>query len=72
MRIAAIHSPKGKIFGAVEGDSFRPFAVGGGSLRDLRHVIKLLAAGAAAGLRRTGRARPRQARRAGRPAQPRT
>jgi 2-keto-4-pentenoate hydratase/2-oxohepta-3-ene-1,7-dioic acid hydratase in catechol pathway len=45
MRIAAVHSPKGKVFGAVEGDSFRPFSVGGGSLRDLRHVIKLLAAG---------------------------
>jgi 2-keto-4-pentenoate hydratase/2-oxohepta-3-ene-1,7-dioic acid hydratase in catechol pathway len=45
MRIAAVHSPQGKIFGAVEGDSFRPFSVGGGSLRDLRHVIKLLAAG---------------------------
>jgi 2-keto-4-pentenoate hydratase/2-oxohepta-3-ene-1,7-dioic acid hydratase in catechol pathway len=47
MRIAAIHSQKGKVFGAVEGDSFRPFAVGGGALRDLRHVIKLLAAGSA-------------------------
>ncbi|MFI4961137.1 MAG: fumarylacetoacetate hydrolase family protein [Hyphomicrobiales bacterium] len=45
MRIAAVHSPQGKNFGAVEGDSFRPFLVGGGSLRDLRHVIKLLAAG---------------------------
>jgi 2-keto-4-pentenoate hydratase/2-oxohepta-3-ene-1,7-dioic acid hydratase in catechol pathway len=45
MRIAAIHTPQGKVFGAVEGDSFRPFSVGGGSLRDLRHVIKLLAAG---------------------------
>ncbi len=47
MRIAAVHSPQGKVFGAVEGDSFRPFSVGGGSLRDLRHVIKLLAAGSA-------------------------
>ena len=45
MRIAAVHTPQCKIFGAVEGDSFRPFSVGGGSLRDLRHVIKLLAAG---------------------------
>ena len=45
MRIAAIHTAKGKVFGVVEGDSFRPFAVGGGALRDLRHVIKLLAAG---------------------------
>ena len=49
MRIAAIHTPHGKIFGAVEGDSFRPFSVGGGSLRDLRHVIKLFAAGSAPG-----------------------
>ncbi len=47
MKIAAINSPKGKIFGAVEGDSFRPFSVGGGTLRDLRHVIKLFAAGTA-------------------------
>lgn len=45
MRIAAVHSPQGKVFGAVEGDSFRPFSVGGGSLRDLRHVIKLIGAG---------------------------
>ena len=30
MRIAAVHSPQGKIFGTVEGDSFRPFSVGGG------------------------------------------
>src|ERR1017187_10679704 len=45
MGIAPIHTPQGKIFGAVEGDSFRPFSVGGGSLRDLRRVIKLLAAG---------------------------
>ncbi len=47
MKIAAINTPKGKVFGAVEGDSFRPFSVGGGALRDLRHVIKLLAAGSA-------------------------
>jgi 2-keto-4-pentenoate hydratase/2-oxohepta-3-ene-1,7-dioic acid hydratase in catechol pathway len=45
MRIAAVHSPQGKIFGAVEGDEFRPFSVGGASLRDLRHVIKLIGAG---------------------------
>ena len=47
MKIAAINTPKGKVFGAVESDSFRPFSVGGGALRDLRHVIKLLAAGSA-------------------------
>ena len=46
MKIAAINTPQGKVFGAVEGDSFRPFSVGGGVLRDLRHVIKLFAAGA--------------------------
>ncbi len=68
MKIAAINSPQGKVFGAVEGDSFRPFSVGGGVLRDLRHVIKLFAAGSGAGLRRATRARARQARRPGRPA----
>ncbi len=45
MKIAAINSPQGKIFGAVEGDSFKPFSVGGGTLRDLRHVIKLMGEG---------------------------
>ena len=48
MRIAAIHGPKGKIFGAVEGENFRPFLVGGATLRDLRHVIKLIGEGSAA------------------------
>jgi 2-keto-4-pentenoate hydratase/2-oxohepta-3-ene-1,7-dioic acid hydratase in catechol pathway len=47
MRIAAINSPQGKIFGAVEDDSFKPFSVGGASLRDLRHVIKLMGEGKA-------------------------
>ena len=45
MRIAALQNPKGKIFGVVEDDSFRPFSIGGASLRDLRHVIKLLGEG---------------------------
>jgi 2-keto-4-pentenoate hydratase/2-oxohepta-3-ene-1,7-dioic acid hydratase in catechol pathway len=45
MRIAAINSPQGKIFGAIEDDSFHPFSVGGASLRDLRHVIKLVGEG---------------------------
>lgn len=45
MRIAAVHSPQGKIFGAIQDDSFRPFSVGGASLRDLRHVIKLVGEG---------------------------
>jgi 2-keto-4-pentenoate hydratase/2-oxohepta-3-ene-1,7-dioic acid hydratase in catechol pathway len=47
MRIAAINSPQGKIFGAVEDDSFKPLSVGGASLRDLRHVIKLMGEGKA-------------------------
>lgn len=45
MRIAAINSPQGKIFGVVDGHSFQPFSVGGGMLRDLRHVIKLMGEG---------------------------
>jgi 2-keto-4-pentenoate hydratase/2-oxohepta-3-ene-1,7-dioic acid hydratase in catechol pathway len=48
MRIAAINTPQGKIFGSIEGDSFRPFSVGGATLRDLRHVIKLVGEGTAA------------------------
>ncbi len=47
MRIAAVHSPQGKIFGSIQDDSFRPFSVGGASLRDLRHVIKLVGEGTA-------------------------
>ncbi len=47
MRIAAINSPQGKIFGAVEDDNFKPFSVGGASLRDLRHVIRLMGEGKA-------------------------
>jgi len=45
MRIAAINSPQGKIFGVVQGDNFRPFSVGRASVRDLRHVIRLLGEG---------------------------
>jgi 2-keto-4-pentenoate hydratase/2-oxohepta-3-ene-1,7-dioic acid hydratase in catechol pathway len=45
MRIAAIHNKSGKIFGTVQDDSFRPFSVGGASVRDLRHVIKLVGDG---------------------------
>lgn len=47
MRIAAVHSPQGKIFGTIQDDGFRPFSVGGAALRDLRHVIKLLGEGTA-------------------------
>lgn len=45
MRIAAINRPQGKIFGIVQDDNFRPFLIGRASVRDLRHVIKLLGAG---------------------------
>jgi 2-keto-4-pentenoate hydratase/2-oxohepta-3-ene-1,7-dioic acid hydratase in catechol pathway len=45
MRIAAINSPQGKIFGIVQDDSFRSFSIGRASMRDLRHVIKLLGEG---------------------------
>jgi 2-keto-4-pentenoate hydratase/2-oxohepta-3-ene-1,7-dioic acid hydratase in catechol pathway len=45
MRIAAINSPQGKIFGIVQDDNFRPFLIGRASVRDLRHVIKLLGEG---------------------------
>jgi 2-keto-4-pentenoate hydratase/2-oxohepta-3-ene-1,7-dioic acid hydratase in catechol pathway len=47
MRIAAIRSPLSKIFGIIQDDNFRPFSVGGASLRDLRHVIKLVGEGSA-------------------------
>jgi 2-keto-4-pentenoate hydratase/2-oxohepta-3-ene-1,7-dioic acid hydratase in catechol pathway len=57
MRVAAIHSSDGKIFGLVEGDRFRPLLSGGAPARDLREVIALagnhraaLATGAALGL----------------------
>ena len=45
MRIGAINTPQGKIFGLIQDDSFRPFLVGRASVRDLRHVIKLLGQG---------------------------
>ena len=45
MRIAAIHNKNAKIFGTIQDDSFRPFLVGGASVRDLRHVIKLVGEG---------------------------
>ena len=46
MRVAAISSPLGKIFGVIQDDSFRPFSISGASVRDLRHVIRLLGEGA--------------------------
>lgn len=45
MRIAAIHNKNAKIFGTIQDESFRPFLVGGASVRDLRHVIKLVGEG---------------------------
>jgi len=45
MRIAAINSPHGKVFGVVRDDSFCPFLIGGASVRNLRHVIGLLGEG---------------------------
>jgi 2-keto-4-pentenoate hydratase/2-oxohepta-3-ene-1,7-dioic acid hydratase in catechol pathway len=42
MRIAAVHEPKGKIFGTLQDDHFRPLLVSGSVVRDLRHVISLL------------------------------
>jgi 2-keto-4-pentenoate hydratase/2-oxohepta-3-ene-1,7-dioic acid hydratase in catechol pathway len=41
MRIAAIHSQDGKIFGTLEGEQFRPLLSGGAAVRDLRQVIAL-------------------------------
>jgi 2-keto-4-pentenoate hydratase/2-oxohepta-3-ene-1,7-dioic acid hydratase in catechol pathway len=45
MRIAAIHSPNGKIFGTVQDNQFRPLLSGGNDVRDLRDVIALVTAG---------------------------
>jgi 2-keto-4-pentenoate hydratase/2-oxohepta-3-ene-1,7-dioic acid hydratase in catechol pathway len=45
MRVAAINSPQGKIFGVIQDDSFCPFSISGASVRDLRHVIRLLGEG---------------------------
>jgi 2-keto-4-pentenoate hydratase/2-oxohepta-3-ene-1,7-dioic acid hydratase in catechol pathway len=47
MRIAAVHGPQGKIYGAIQDENFRPFLIGGASVRDLRHVIKLMGEGSA-------------------------
>jgi 2-keto-4-pentenoate hydratase/2-oxohepta-3-ene-1,7-dioic acid hydratase in catechol pathway len=45
MRIAAIHSPNGKIFGTVQDNQFRPLLSGGKELHDLRDVIALVHGG---------------------------
>ena len=45
MRIAAIHSPNGKIFGTVQDNQFRPLLAAGKEVRDLRDVIALVSAG---------------------------
>jgi 2-keto-4-pentenoate hydratase/2-oxohepta-3-ene-1,7-dioic acid hydratase in catechol pathway len=48
MRIAATHNNKGKVFGTIQDYSFHPFLVGGASVSDLRHVIKLVGEGTTA------------------------
>lgn len=45
MRIAAIHSPNGKIFGTVQDNQFRPLLSGGKEVHDLRDVIGLVGVG---------------------------
>lgn len=45
MRIAAIHSRNGKIFGTVQDNTFRPLLSGGAEVHDLRDVIALVTAG---------------------------
>jgi len=42
MRIAAVHSSSGKVFGTVEGQHFHPLLFNGSNLRDLRDVIALV------------------------------
>jgi 2-keto-4-pentenoate hydratase/2-oxohepta-3-ene-1,7-dioic acid hydratase in catechol pathway len=43
MRIAAIHTQNGKIFGTVQDNHFRPLLIGGSVVHDLRQVIALIA-----------------------------
>jgi 2-keto-4-pentenoate hydratase/2-oxohepta-3-ene-1,7-dioic acid hydratase in catechol pathway len=43
MRIAAIHTQNGKIFGTVQDNHFRPLLIGGSLVHDLRQVIALVA-----------------------------
>ena len=43
MRIAAIHTQNGKIFGTVQDNHFRPLLIGGSVVHDLRQVISLVA-----------------------------
>ena len=42
MRIAAIREPKGKIFGTLQDNNFRPLLISDSVIRDLRHVISLV------------------------------
>jgi len=42
MRIAAVYSQNGKIFGTVQDDQFRPLLTGGKEVSDLRQVIALV------------------------------
>jgi len=45
MRIAATTDPKGKIFGTLQDEQFRPLLLDGAAVRDLRQVIALVAQG---------------------------
>ena len=45
MRIAAIHSQNGKIFGTAQDNLFRPLLAGGKEVHDLRQVISLVSTG---------------------------
>ncbi len=42
MRIAAVHTKNGKIFGTVQDNQFRPLISGGAEIHDLRQVIALV------------------------------
>ncbi len=47
MRIAAVHTPEGKVFGAIQDNTFRTILKDGAAVRDLRQVIALVGEGAA-------------------------
>jgi len=45
MRIAAIHSADGKVYGILENEAFAPMLIGGAPVRDLRDVIAVIGNG---------------------------
>lgn len=47
MRIAAVHTPEGKVFGAIQDNTFRTILKDGAAARDLRQVIALVGEGTA-------------------------